>query len=256
MKFTNNNLNCFLKDTNNKNFVLAKVNKNGNVLIYVDDFYSWCKDTNYGKYEEVENTEYNTKVFILENNNIYVDDYYLMKSNSNDEIPALKDYFNEENMLYIGSDLSSLFDFIEKLEDTSCLYISLDYFSKDILNRDDLKLCYIKDNIAYFTDNEEQWGDDWDDSPYEYNAGPPYNEEGFDLLNIGFYVNAKYLEPYESFHNKYLSVEEINAKLVPWLIPNNIECEQIFAGESLKDFVKKIKSISGEILCCVKLNKK
>ena len=27
----------------------------------------------------------------------------------------------------------------------------------------------------YFTsDLENQWGDDWDDSPYEHNAGPPY----------------------------------------------------------------------------------
>lgn len=256
MKFTNDNLKYFLKEENNKGFVLAKVNKNGNVLIYVDDFYSWCKDTKYGEYEEIENTKYSTKVFILENNNIYVDDYYLSKSNCNDKIPILKDYFNEENILFIGSDLSSLFNFIEKLEDTSCLYISSNYFSKDVLNRDDLKLCYIKDNIAYFTNNEEQWGDDWNDSPYEYNAGPPYDEEGFDLLNIGFYANVKYLEPYECFHNKYLSVEEINAKFVPWLTPSNLSYEPIFAGESLKDFTEKIKNVSGKILYCVKIDKK
>lgn len=45
------------------------------------------------------------------------------------------------------------------------------------------KLCYIDDNgysnqgVAYFTDNlENQWGDDWDDAPYEHNAESPYHE--------------------------------------------------------------------------------
>ena len=37
------------------------------------------------------------------------------------------------------------------------------------------RLCFIKGNVLYFTDNfEKQWGDDWDDAPYEHNAGEPY----------------------------------------------------------------------------------
>lgn len=37
-------------------------------------------------------------------------------------------------------------------------------------------LCYVEDHTAYFTTQElsEQWGDDWDDAPYEHNAGRPY----------------------------------------------------------------------------------
>ena len=39
------------------------------------------------------------------------------------------------------------------------------------------KLCYIDNNKAWFTDNfEKQWGDDWNDKPYQDNAGKPYNE--------------------------------------------------------------------------------
>lgn len=37
-------------------------------------------------------------------------------------------------------------------------------------------LCYISKPWAYFTTQklEDQWGDDWDDAPYEHNAGEPY----------------------------------------------------------------------------------
>lgn len=42
------------------------------------------------------------------------------------------------------------------------------------------KLCYIESSgsggTAYFTTNDldRQWGDDWNDAPYEHNAGSPY----------------------------------------------------------------------------------
>lgn len=38
------------------------------------------------------------------------------------------------------------------------------------------RLCYIDGPWAYFTTQPvaEQWGDDWDDAPYEHNAGDPY----------------------------------------------------------------------------------
>jgi len=38
------------------------------------------------------------------------------------------------------------------------------------------RLCYVERQWAYFTTRPiaEQWGDDWDDAPYEHNAGEPY----------------------------------------------------------------------------------
>ena len=37
-------------------------------------------------------------------------------------------------------------------------------------------LCYVDSPWAYFTTRplEKQWGDDWNDAPYEHNAGTPY----------------------------------------------------------------------------------
>lgn len=38
------------------------------------------------------------------------------------------------------------------------------------------RLCYIDGNKAWFTDNfDRQWGDDWDDRPYQCNAEEPYD---------------------------------------------------------------------------------
>ena len=35
----------------------------------------------------------------------------------------------------------------------------------------DRQLCYVEDQSACFTDNfEGQWGDDWNDAPYEHKA--------------------------------------------------------------------------------------
>ncbi len=38
------------------------------------------------------------------------------------------------------------------------------------------RLCYVEGSWAYFTTQElkNQWGDDWNDTPYEHNAGDPY----------------------------------------------------------------------------------
>lgn len=38
------------------------------------------------------------------------------------------------------------------------------------------RLCYVEGDWAYFTTQplDKQWGDDWDDAPYEHNAGEPY----------------------------------------------------------------------------------
>lgn len=41
------------------------------------------------------------------------------------------------------------------------------------------RLCYVEGDNAYFTTapitgEGRQWGDDWNDAPYEHNAGSPY----------------------------------------------------------------------------------
>lgn len=144
--------------------------------------------------------------------------------------------------------------------------------------RDDAKLCYIsgghdydKDEpnewIAFFTTKElsEQWGDDWNDSPYEHNAGWPYlphkHYKGYDREKKEWYDGSdyengipkwriyqvtfttdKYLLPCAySVHQCYdghgLAVDQINGLEAAWLWPSRYgymdAIRALMAGEKL-----------------------
>ena len=89
------------------------------------------------------------------------------------------------------------------------------------------RLCYVDDfehvrygGLLYFTDNfEHQWGDDWDDAPYECNAGEPYrdgthsgNIRVFAFLCCGEDVATPSMQTGLGY-----SVKDINCGVVPWL---------------------------------------
>ncbi len=47
----------------------------------------------------------------------------------------------------------------------------------------------------YLGKNGKQWGDDWDDTPYECNAGAVYNEHVKGMRDIAFPFDSLVLEP-------------------------------------------------------------
>ena len=133
------------------------------------------------------------------------------------------------------------------------------------------KLCYIQDNFAYFTTQEleKQTGDDWNDAPYEHNAGLPYlphvrhyadgrtekipeywNEDGTPKWEI---YTVAYSDVYAETPaqiaglNSRCSVDMINAKVVPWLTdwPNGKRA--LFAGASVEEFIEFIESQGGTV---------
>ena len=118
---------------------------------------------------------------------------------------------------------------------------------------------------AYFTPVplEEQWGDDWDDSPYEYNAGDPYDDYydendkrvETEIVMVPFYV------PYDrgwriyfprdwDVENSPFCVRDINAGAVAWIFCSGSDRKSskgsvaIHAGCSPKEFVEKINKIN------------
>lgn len=124
------------------------------------------------------------------------------------------------------------------------------------------KLCYVRDNIMFFTDNfERQWGDDWDDAPYEYNAEEPYDrkyyteysdewcrEHGKGNIRYIAYKGYDIAEPKDEHWNSPYSVEAINNKAVPWLYCD--EAGGLFAGATMteaKRWLKKAGVIWGEL---------
>ena len=118
------------------------------------------------------------------------------------------------------------------------------------MNEQDYKLCYIDGQKAYFTSNwEKQWGDDWNDRPYEDNAGEPYEDyiEGDKYIDIA--LSTLYFETGDWTERKpcdigRFSVEEINMGTVAWLSTGSF-CIQ--AGTTMKDFIDIIKKHDGKI---------
>lgn len=121
------------------------------------------------------------------------------------------------------------------------------------------RLCYIRVNIAYFTTRnpwKEQTGDDWDDAPYQYNAGPPYewhkgldkDKKRWEIIRIAF-LSADLMTPEEFYVNADYSVDEINNGVIPWLFSPAWVSEgvKIFAGETISCVIKKLEKAGAEV---------
>jgi len=117
------------------------------------------------------------------------------------------------------------------------------------------KLCYVDDQWAYFTtqDLDKQWGDDWNDRPYEHNAGTPYDwREGNDesewkIIKVAFCGDFESPAGMAGCNSKFC-VQEINAKLTPWLIADYYSKagKPLFAGVTVDEFKKFIIDNGGE----------
>mgnify|MGYP000847098724 FL=1 len=118
-------------------------------------------------------------------------------------------------------------------------------------------LCYIDQHKrAYFTTQalSKQWGDDWNDAPYEQNARPPYDDREEPQkwkITVVAYQHPKYETPADSVGcNSGYSVEMINRKNVAWLADvwssREDALEPIFAGTPLSQFLQIIRGTGGK----------
>jgi hypothetical protein len=117
----------------------------------------------------------------------------------------------------------------------------------------DFKLCYIRDSFAYFTTKEldTQTGDDWNDAPYEHNAGEPYIPHAdetpeWEIYKVAYDHIWNFQTPADiaGLNSRY-SVDMINKKLTPWLtiFPD----KALFAGASVEEFVEFVESCGGTV---------
>lgn len=137
----------------------------------------------------------------------------------------------------------------------------------------EFKLCYVDGNFAYFTTQElsKQWGDDWNDVPYEHNAGTPYtpcwhresgddcqcdsckrdwNDDGtpkWDIKKIAF--EGPFEQPYDYHSNSPYSVEMINNGAIAWLRTEKWvkESTTIKAGATLQEFIDAVNRSGGKV---------
>ena len=118
-------------------------------------------------------------------------------------------------------------------------------------------LCYVEGMWAYFTTQplEQQWGDDWNDSPYECNAGTPYRFHSLDrsygvapwkIKIVGFLGDL--ITPSQDMS---ISVENINQGNVAWLRPGAsapYTAKPIPAGTRLSEFRRLVDLANGTVL--------
>lgn len=124
-----------------------------------------------------------------------------------------------------------------------------------------LHLCFVQDNWAFFTSLPlaEQWGNDWDDKPYQHSAGRPYGPKeaksvvgrDWELVQVAW--DADLDEACEGDNwERVLSVQQVNAGAVPWLRTSRYwrgdkGAIEIWAGVSLEDFVTLIRAAGGDV---------
>ncbi len=120
---------------------------------------------------------------------------------------------------------------------------------------DEFKLCFVDGNWAWFTTAplHQQWGDDWDDAPYEHNAGFPYEWRPdceipeYRILKVAW--DGSFIEPSFEHINSSFSVRDINNRIIPWLRPSygSDFKDVIYAGDNLDNFIKIIEIGKGKV---------
>lgn len=123
------------------------------------------------------------------------------------------------------------------------------------------KLCYVEGNKAWFSNNfEKQWGDDWNDKPYECNAGEPYDhwleeiphkppiyEKQYKSHEIKhkilFFEVLDWIDQRPCDMGRY-SVEDINKQAVAWIHTDKFN---ILAGTTYENFIDIIEKNDGII---------
>lgn len=120
-------------------------------------------------------------------------------------------------------------------------------------------LCYVRDQWAYFTTRPlaDQWGDDWDDAPYEHNAGAPYewherldaDRERWTITRVAF--EGPFDRPCDGHLNSQWDVRQINAGAVAWLRSSEwgTGCPRVVipAGTTLSRFRELIREGGGHV---------
>jgi|2_EtaG_2_1085320.scaffolds.fasta_scaffold08348_1 hypothetical protein len=115
------------------------------------------------------------------------------------------------------------------------------------MKHDQYKLCYAEggwgEGKLYFTDNfETQRGDDWNDTPYECNAGRPYEDDTHKVVAV-YFEGGDFVFPNHNHHNSPHNVEDINKGKIAWLRP-----------AEWADHTRSIKAGTemGEVLCALR----
>lgn len=109
-------------------------------------------------------------------------------------------------------------------------------------------LVYVDAPWAYFADSiEEATGDDWNDAPYDCNAGRPYDYR----LKVAYDGPLETPDSGTVGRDRWVSVDQVNAGEVPWLADflggGRWNPVRIMAGVTVREFVALIEESGGHV---------
>ena len=131
-------------------------------------------------------------------------------------------------------------------------------------------LCFCRPGLAFFTTAplQNQWGDDWDDAPWEHNAGSPYSFFWLENVRCTCLITTVRFEcetlrlPGHAETNSRWSVKNITRdRVVPWLSSRHDNRHavdpalfqwDIWAGFTFQEFLTHINGAGGEVLWPIK----
>ncbi len=106
--------------------------------------------------------------------------------------------------------------------------------------------CEIKGNLIrlYLGKNGKQWGDDWDDKPYEHNAERVYDEYVEKIVDVSINFECEVNEPADfadGGNSQWRREDFIKGKTYAFMITNeNGHSIMIYFGETLENILKRI----------------
>lgn len=100
-------------------------------------------------------------------------------------------------------------------------------------------------------DCEDYWGDDWDDAPYEHNAGEVYQRYRQGYVEFTFPLKYSVCEACNGYFNSPFSKEDMKNRKVPCLTISTemSDCTEIkfkiYFGDNIDDISKQITELGG-----------
>lgn len=127
-----------------------------------------------------------------------------------------------------------------------------------------------KGNLVRFylgdDDCTDYWGDDWDDAPYEHNAGEVYDSFVTGIMDVAFPFDYEVFEPGDSYSNSIYCKNDMKERRVPCTLVNtdtkccydndftkvcgsdNNSVMKFYFEDTISEIEKKIDSVHGVVI--------
>ena len=94
-------------------------------------------------------------------------------------------------------------------------------------------------------DCNDYWGDDWNDAPYEHNAGQVYQRYRQGYVEFAFPLKYDICEACYGYFNSPFSKEDMKNRKVPCLTISTEPEIKIYFGDNIDDISKQITELGG-----------